>query len=92
MSRERTETMAIGRAKIRVTVRPGTGDGVPLLLCNGIGAQQEVLTPFVDALDPRITAIRWDVPGVGGSSMPKVPLPYAVPCLDRRAAGARARL
>ena len=64
---------AAGRA-VRVSVRPGTDDSVPpLLLMNGIGASLEVLQPFVDALDPRRTAIRFDVPGVGGSPRPVVP-------------------
>jgi poly(3-hydroxyalkanoate) depolymerase len=40
-----------------------------LLLCNGIGASLELLQPFVDAVDPRITVIRFDVPGVGGSPL-----------------------
>jgi poly(3-hydroxyalkanoate) depolymerase len=64
---------AAGRA-LRVSVRPGTDDAVPpLLLMNGIGASLEVLQPFVDALSPRRTVIRFDVPGVGGSPRPVVP-------------------
>jgi len=64
---------AAGRT-LRVAVRPGTDDAVtPLLLMNGIGASLEVLQPFVDALDPRRTVIRFDVPGVGGSPRPVVP-------------------
>ena len=39
-----------GGQRIRVNVRPGTG--VPLVLCNGIGASLEVLDPFVEQLDP----------------------------------------
>ncbi|MCW2542636.1 MAG: hypothetical protein JWM40_188 [Frankiales bacterium] len=78
MTLEHSSTVTIGRSRIRAVVRHGTGDGPPLLLCNGIGAQQEALKPFVDALDPTITAIRFDVPGVGASSMPRVPLPYVV--------------
>ena len=53
---------------------PGRTTSVPpLLLMNGIGASLEVLQPFVDALDPRRTVIRFDVPGVGGSPRPVVP-------------------
>jgi poly(3-hydroxyalkanoate) depolymerase len=48
------------------------------LLCNGIGASLEVLDPFVDQLDPGITTVRFDVPGVGGSSNPKVPYNYPI--------------
>jgi poly(3-hydroxyalkanoate) depolymerase len=40
---------------------------------NGIGASLEVLQPFVDALSPRRTVVRFDVPGVGGSPRPVVP-------------------
>jgi len=63
-----------GGRTVRVAVRPGTDDSVPpLLLMNGIGASLEVLQPFVDALGPRRTVIRFDVPGVGGSPRPVVP-------------------
>ncbi|MGY4766778.1 poly(3-hydroxyalkanoate) depolymerase [Kribbella sp. CWNU-51] len=63
---------------IRVTVRPGTAPGPPLVLCNGIGASLDLLQPFVDAVDPRIEVVRFDVPGVGGSPMPKVPYNFAM--------------
>lgn len=57
--------------KVRVAVREG--DGTPLLLCNGVGAALEALQGFVDALDPSIPVIRFDVPGVGGSELPLAP-------------------
>jgi poly(3-hydroxyalkanoate) depolymerase len=63
--------------QIRVKVREGTG--VPLVLCNGIGASLEVLDPLVEQLDPETTVIRFDVPGSGGS--PDSPLPYGFPYL-----------
>jgi len=44
----------------------------PLLLFNGIGANIELIEPFVDALGG-IEAIVFDVPGVGGSPAPKLP-------------------
>ena len=50
-------------------------DEPPLLLCNGIGASLEALQPLVDALDPDRGVVRFDVPGVGGSAGPAVPLP-----------------
>ncbi len=65
--------------KIRYDVRPGDGDRTPLLLCCGIGASFEVLQPLVDALDPDLEVIRFDVPGVGGS--PVGPVPYPFPAL-----------
>jgi len=63
---------------VRVAVRRGTGDGPPLVLCNGIGASLDLLEPFVDQLDPRIEVIRFDVPGVGGSPTPRVPYNFAL--------------
>ena len=63
--------------QIRVSTRAGSG--VPLVLCNGIGASLEVLDPLVDQLDPETTVVRFDVPGVGGSSDSK--LPYSFPYL-----------
>ena len=62
---------------VRVVVRPGTAPGPPLVLCNGIGASLDLLQPFVDAVDPRIEVVRFDVPGVGGSPAPKVPYNFA---------------
>src|SRR5262245_19055415 len=63
--------------QIRVNLREGTG--VPLVLCNGIGASLEVLDPLVDHLHPDTTVVRFDVPGTGGS--PDSPLPYGFPYL-----------
>jgi poly(3-hydroxyalkanoate) depolymerase len=63
--------------QIRADVRPGTG--VPLVLCNGIGASLEVLDPMVAQLDPDTTTLRFDVPGTGGS--PDSLLPYGFPYL-----------
>ena len=61
--------------QIRVKVRQGTG--VPLVLCNGIGAGLEVLDPLVEQLNPDATVVRFDVPGTGGS--PNSSLPYGFP-------------
>jgi len=66
--------------EIRVALREsseGSGAGRPLVLCNGIGASLDLLQPFVDALDPAIPVIRFDVPGVGGSPLPSVPYTYS---------------
>lgn len=62
--------------QMRVAVREG--DGVPLLLCNGIGASLEALQPFVDALDESVPVIRFDAPGVGGSELPSAPYNLAL--------------
>lgn len=63
--------------QIRVNISMGTG--VPLVLCNGIGASLEVLDPLVEQLDPDTTVVRFDVPGTGAS--PDSPLPYGFPYL-----------
>src|SRR6202048_4193172 len=63
--------------QIRVKMREGTG--VPLVICNGIGASLEVLDPLVEYLHPDTTVVRFDVPGTGGS--PDSPLPYGFPYL-----------
>jgi poly(3-hydroxyalkanoate) depolymerase len=65
--------------EVRVSVRPGTVPGPPLVICNGIGASLDLLDPFVDALDPRIEVVSFDVPGAGGSPTPR--LPYNFPVL-----------
>ena len=69
----REEIMQVGGTPLRVAIRPGTGTGPPLLLCNGIGMRLEAFRPFVDALDPAIEVIRFDAPGVGGSQLPNLP-------------------
>jgi pimeloyl-ACP methyl ester carboxylesterase len=72
-----TYIVPVGGQRIRVKVRRGTG--VPLVLCNGIGAGFEVLEPLVQKLDPERPIVRFDVPGTGGS--PTSPLPYGFPYL-----------
>ena len=66
-----------GGQRIRVNVRRGSG--VPLVVCNGIGASLEVLDPLVEQLNPGSTVVRFDVPGTGGS--PTSLLPYGFPYL-----------
>ena len=70
---DRVRTLTVGGRTLRVAERRGDGSRPPLVLMNGIGASLEVLQPFVDALDPRRTVVRFDVPGVGGSPPPVVP-------------------
>ena len=69
--------IAVLGQQIRVDIRWGTG--IPLVLCNGIGASLEVLDPFVAQLDPDTTVVRFDVPGSGAS--PDSPFPYRFPYL-----------
>lgn len=68
-----TETLELGRRRVRVAVREGDGRRPPLLLMNGIGVSLEGLQPFVDALPATTGVIRFDVPGVGGSPTPRRP-------------------
>ncbi len=75
---DRVTTVTVDGRRLRVAVRPGAV-GVPLLVCNGIGTPLEALAPFTGALNPGITVVRFDVPGVGGSPVPR--LPYTVPGL-----------
>ncbi len=74
-------SIVVAGQRLWVKVRRGDGTRVPLLLCNGIGAHLELLQPFVDALDPSLEVIRFDVPGVGGSPAPA--RPYRFPGLCR---------
>jgi poly(3-hydroxyalkanoate) depolymerase len=62
---------------IRVSVRRGADGGTPLVLCNGIGASLDLLEPFVAALPPEIEVVSFDVPGVGGSALPRLPYNFA---------------
>src|SRR5262249_6886458 len=57
-------------------IQQGNGKGVPLLLLNGIGANLEMFDPFVEALDPALEIIRFDMPGVGDSPPPVLPLTF----------------
>jgi poly(3-hydroxyalkanoate) depolymerase len=65
----------VGGRRVRVAVRGGTD--TPLVLFNGIGASLDLLQPFVDAVDPAIPVVRLDVPGVGGSDLPRWPYTFA---------------
>jgi poly(3-hydroxyalkanoate) depolymerase len=89
-------TVAVDGQLLRIAVRPGQpiragtrrlrptaahpSRPVPLLLINGIGASLDLLTPFVDALDPGIEVISFDVPGVGGSPLPAHPYRFTGLC------------
>jgi poly(3-hydroxyalkanoate) depolymerase len=65
---------------LRVGVRPSQKTQPPLLLFNGLGANIELIEPFLDALDGP-EAIIFDVPGVGSSPAPW--RPYR-PCMLAR--------
>ncbi len=71
-------TIELDGQTIRTAVRPGDGSMTPLLIFNGIGANLELVMPFVHALDPDLEVIAFDVPGVGGSD-PRPARPTASP-------------
>src|SRR6266581_3918830 len=73
-----TRTIIVDGQRLRIAIRPGNGTRTPLLLVNGIGVNFEVLQPFVDALNPAIEVIRFDVPGTGGSPAPRIPYRFSM--------------
>jgi poly(3-hydroxyalkanoate) depolymerase len=77
---ETVRSIAVDGQQLRVAVRQGSAGGTPLLLINGIGASLDLLQPFVDALDPALSVIRFDVPGVGGSPAPALPYRFTGLC------------
>jgi poly(3-hydroxyalkanoate) depolymerase len=74
-------TITVRGQRLWVVIRKGDGTRTPLLLMNGIGVNLEVLQPFVDALDPAIEVIRFDVPGTGGSPAPRIPYRFSMHAL-----------
>ena len=77
--------VTVGGQLLRVAIRPGLTEAggtprTPLLLINGIGANMELLEPFVTALDPALEVIRFDPPGVGGSPAPTRPYRFSGLC------------
>lgn len=75
---EVVRSVVVDGQRLRISVRPGWGGGLALVLCNGIGSSLELLDPFVAAYDPATTVIRFDVPGTGGSPAPSLPYHLAV--------------
>jgi poly(3-hydroxyalkanoate) depolymerase len=64
--------VVVGRQRLRVGTRRGKHGGTPLLIFNGIGANLELMEPFVAAL-PGVEVIAFDVPGIGGSAPARWP-------------------
>ncbi|MGF6743103.1 poly(3-hydroxyalkanoate) depolymerase [Paraburkholderia atlantica] len=62
--------------RLRVATWRGSDASPPLLIFNGIGANLELVEPFVAALED-VSAIVFDVPGVGGSPAPVVPYRFS---------------
>lgn len=66
----------VGDQTLRVGIRRGNSSSPPLVVFNGIGANLEMLEPFVAALEG-IEIVAFDVPGIGGSPAPAVPYRYS---------------
>jgi len=62
--------------RLRVGTRGGLRVLPPLLIFNGIGANLELVGPFVDALE-QVEVVIFDIPGVGGSPVPVLPYRFA---------------
>ena len=75
-----SKTINVRGTQVYVAIRRGDDSEPALLLINGLGANLELFDPFLDALDnvggKKIGTIRFDVPGVGGSPLPRFPLRF----------------
>jgi len=75
-----TKTINVQGTHVYVAIRAGDRSGPALLLINGLGANLELFEPFLDALDnvggKKIGTICFDIPGVGGSPLPRFPLRF----------------
>jgi poly(3-hydroxyalkanoate) depolymerase len=67
------QRMRISGSELRVGLWPGEPTSVPLLIFNGIGSRLELLSPFIQKLDPDRKVIVFDVPGTGESPVPRLP-------------------
>ncbi|KAK48102.1 poly(3-hydroxyalkanoate) depolymerase [Caballeronia jiangsuensis] len=75
-----TQTVDLDGQLVRVGVRHGSDASPPLLIFNGIGANLELVEPFVEALGD-VGVIVFDVPGVGGSPVPFAPYRFSTLCV-----------
>ena len=80
----RVDHAHVGGQRVRYAVRDGDDTRPPLLFLNGLGANIELATPFIDALSAP-TIVIFDAPGVGGSPTPR--MPYRPATVARLAAG-----
>lgn len=78
-----TQTIQLGSQSIKVCIKKGKPNTIPLLVANGIGASLDLLTPFVEAMhqsNPDLEIITFDSPGCGGSSTPYLPYRFSGLC------------
>ena len=91
MNRPKIEYVDVDGVRLRVATQAGSGGGVPLLIFNGIGANFELVFPFMEAMDG-IEMIIFDIPGIGRSEMSwKDPMKLTISPLEK-AATSRKRL
>ena len=76
-SAETVQLIEADGMKLSVAVRAGAAGRTPLVCFNGIGARQEMLAPFLDALGSTLPSLRFDPPGIGGSPAPAWPYRFA---------------
>ena len=69
-------TVDLDGQALRVAVWHRSDTSPPLLIFNGIGANLELVEPFVSALED-VSVIIFDIPGVGGSPTPVMPYRFS---------------
>ncbi|HEY2022627.1 poly(3-hydroxyalkanoate) depolymerase [Paraburkholderia sp.] len=77
--RLRIQTIDLDGQTLRVATSRGSDASPPLVVFNGIGANLELLEPFVAALDD-VSVVIFDVPGVGESPAPVLPYRFSTLC------------
>ncbi|MFO1457340.1 MAG: poly(3-hydroxyalkanoate) depolymerase [Steroidobacteraceae bacterium] len=70
------EFVEVDGLRLRVATQRGAGGGTPLLIFNGIGANFELVFPFMRAL-AGVEMVIFDVPGIGRSEMSWRPRRFA---------------
>ncbi|MBU7440242.1 poly(3-hydroxyalkanoate) depolymerase [Paraburkholderia fungorum] len=70
------QTVDLDGQALRVAVWHRSDASPPLLIFNGIGANLELVKPFVSALED-VSVIIFDIPGVGGSPAPVMPYRFS---------------
>jgi poly(3-hydroxyalkanoate) depolymerase len=69
-------TIPLNHLQLRVAKsNPPIKNPTPLLIYNGIGANLELFFPLIERLD-NIQCLIFDVPGVGGSTTPVIPMRF----------------
>src|SRR5450631_112483 len=72
--------ITVAGQKLRIATSAGSAGSLPLLVFNGLGADLEVFHGFAREMGEfGIGIVTFDVPGIGGSSVPV--LPYRFACL-----------